>query len=97
MANEGIVGSLRQRLERGKHIAQGLGSDELVEHGGDGSRDLLNLVDRPMVVRLLASPAALIECQIVDHPEGVADRATNVVGLDPIGFNDSILKDILGI
>jgi hypothetical protein len=97
MANEGIVGSLRQRLERGKHIAQGLGSDELVEHGGDGSRDFLNLVYRPMVVHLLTSPAALVECEIIDHPEGVTDRATNVVGFDPIGFNDAILKYILGI
>jgi hypothetical protein len=97
MANEGIVGSLRQRLERSKHIAQSLGGDKLVEHGGDGSRDLLNLVDRPIVVHLLTSPAALVECEIIDHPEGVTDRATNAVGFDSIGFNDSILKYILGI
>src|SRR5688572_20107378 len=64
MANERIVGSLRQRLERGKHIAQGLGSDELVEHGGGGSRDLLKPVYRPMVVHILASPPALVECEI---------------------------------
>jgi len=97
MPNEGVIGSLRQRLERGKHIAQGLGGDQLVEHSGDGSRHLLNLVYRPIVVHLLASAAAFVECEIIDHPEGVTDRAANAVGLDPIGFNDSVLKDILRI
>ncbi|OHV18735.1 hypothetical protein BBJ66_18315 [Rhizobium sp. RSm-3] len=97
MPYEGIVGALRQGLERGKHIAQRLGSDKLVEYGGDGSRDLLNLVDRPIVVHLLTAAAAFVECEIIDHPEGVADRATNTICFDPVSFNHAILKDILGI
>ncbi|KPH06509.1 hypothetical protein AOG23_22105 [Rhizobium acidisoli] len=97
MANEGIVGALRQRLERGKHIAQGLGGDKLVEHGGDGSGNLLHLVNRPTVVHLLSMAAAFVECEIIDHPKGVTDRATNTIGFDPVSFNNTILKDILGI
>ncbi|AHG49329.1 hypothetical protein RLEG12_10310 (plasmid) [Rhizobium leguminosarum bv. trifolii CB782] len=97
VADEGIIGPLRERFQRGEHIAQGLGSDKLVEHGGDGSSDLLNLVYRPIVVHLLAPPAALVECEIINHAKGITDRATNVVDFDPIGFDDSVLKDVLGI
>jgi len=97
VADEGIIGTLRQRFQRGEHVAQGLGSDQLIEHGGDGSSDLLNLVYRPIVVHLLALTATLVECEIINHAKGITDRATNVVGFDPIGFDDSVLKDVLGI
>ncbi|OWV72920.1 hypothetical protein ATY76_05925 [Rhizobium sp. R339] len=97
MADEGVVGALRQRLERGKHVAQGFSGDQLVEHGGDGRRDLLNLVYRPIVVHLLAAPAALVECEVIDHPEGIADRATDALDIDPVSFDDAILKYILRI
>jgi len=94
---EGIVGALRQGLERGKHIAQRLGGDKLVEHSWDGSRDLLNLIYRPIVVHLLTAAAAFVECEIINHPKGVTDRATNTIGFDPVSFNNTVLKDILRI
>ncbi|MBB2697115.1 UNVERIFIED_ORG: hypothetical protein GGI66_001770 [Rhizobium esperanzae] len=97
MADEGVVGALRQRLERGKHITKGLGGDQLIEHGGDGRRHFLDLVDRPIVVHPLAPSAALVEGEIIDHPKCVTDRATDVVGFDPVSFDHAVLKYIFRI
>ncbi|MBB3350437.1 hypothetical protein FHT70_000338 [Rhizobium sp. BK049] len=97
VADEGVVGALRQRLERSQHVTQGLCGNELVKHRWDGSRDLPDLIYRPVVVRLMALAAALIQCKIIDHPEGIADGAANTVDIDPISFDDSVLKYVLGV